>query len=146
MIKWIKDGDNVDEKIIRRLIDEAKEIALRNFCANHSNFTVGASLMTSDGVIYKGFNIENDGIQSICAERVAFAKALTDNRKDFTCMAVVGKKIEDPNFIKTLPCGYCRQFIKEYTNPDFIIYTYDELTDKIYSYTIKELLPESFTF
>ena len=136
----------MDENMIRKLIAEAKEVANRNFCAKHSNFTVGASLLTNDGTIYKGFNVENDGIQSICAERVAFTKALSDNKREFTCIAVVGKKIDDNKFTKTLPCGYCRQFIKEYTNSDFVIYTYDDLENKIYSYTIAELLPESFTF
>lgn len=136
----------MNETMVRKLIEEAKEIAQRNFCANDSNFTVGAALLTKDGKIYKGFNIENDGIQSICAERVVFAKALTENEKEFTCIAVVGKEKSAKNFTKTLPCGYCRQFMKEYTNPDFIIYAYDDEKDKIYSYTMEELLPESFTF
>lgn len=129
---------------IEKLIDESKEIASRNFCCKHSNFTVGATLLTKDGKIYKGFNIENDGIQSICAERVAFSKALSDNNKEFSCIVVVGKKISDTYFQKTLPCGYCRQFMSEYVTKDFLIYTYDELENKIYKYKIEDLLPENF--
>lgn len=134
----------MEEENVRKLINEAKDIALRNFCSKYSKFTVGVALLTKDGKIYKGFNIENYGIQSICAERVAFPKALTDLQKDFVCMAVVGKKLNDKYFKETLPCGYCRQFIREYVKDDFIIYTYDEETDKIKSYTINDLLPYSF--
>lgn len=134
----------MNKELTNRLIEEAKEIASRNFCCNHSNFTVGAALLTNEGKIYKGFNIENDGIQSICAERVAFAKALSEDNQKFTCIAVVGKKLTDKYFTKTLPCGYCRQFMSEYVNSDFIIYTYDDQEQKLYTYKLSELLPESF--
>jgi len=101
--------------------------------------------MTKDGKVYKGFNVENDGIQSICAERVAFTKALSEGNKDFVCVAVVGKPLNQNQFNKTLPCGYCRQFLSEYATKDFIIYTYDDTEDKLYTYTLKDLLPESFS-
>ena len=100
--------------------NKAKEIANRNFCCGHSGFTVGAALLTSEGKVYKGFNVENDGIQSICAERVAFTKALSEDNHRFSCIVVVGKKLKDKNFKKTLPCGYCRQFMSEYVKEDFI--------------------------
>ena len=111
----------MEKEIIMELIKQAKEIANRNFCCKHSNFTVGAALMTQDGKVYKGFNVENDGIQSICAERVAFTKALSEGNKDFVCVAVVGKPLNQNHFNKTLPCGYCRQFLSEYATKDFII-------------------------
>jgi len=136
----------MEEALVKKLIEEAKDIANKNNCCKHSKFTVGVSLLDSKGNIHKGFNIENHGIQSICAERVSFCKALTEGVKEFKCLAVVGKKIDEKLFIKTLPCGYCRQFISEYVDDDFIIYTYDDKEEKIYSYTIKELLPESFNF
>ena len=135
----------MEKEIIMELIKLAKEIANRNFCCKHSNFTVGAALMTKDGKVYKGFNVENDGIQSICAERVAFTKALSEGNKDFVCVAVVGKPLNQNHFNKTLPCGYCRQFLSEYAKKDFIIYTYDDTEDKLYTYTLKDLLPESFS-
>lgn len=135
----------MEKEIIMELIKQAKEIANRNFCCKHSNFTVGAALMTQDGKVYKGFNVENDGIQSICAERVAFTKALSEGNKDFICVAVVGKPLNQNQFNKTLPCGYCRQFLSEYATKDFIIYTYDDTEDKLYTYTLKDLLPESFS-
>lgn len=135
----------MEREIIDQLIEEAKEIANRNFCCKHSNFTVGVALLTKDGNVYKGFNIENDGIQSICAERVAFSKALSEGNKEFTCLAVVGKPINQEHFNKTLPCGYCRQFLSEYASKDFLIYTYDDVENKLYSYRLEELLPESFS-
>lgn len=136
----------MDNELVLKLITEAKEIAKQNFCCKYSNFTVGAALLCQDGTIYTGFNIENDGIQAICAERSAFVKALTAGQKEFVSIAVVAKKLDAEQFSKTLPCGYCRQFLSEYTNPDFKIYTYDDNENKLYSYTIAELLPESFKF
>ena len=134
----------MDKALINKLIEEAKEIANRNFCCGHSGFTVGAALLTSEGKVYKGFNVENDGIQSICAERVAFTKALSEDNHRFSCIVVVGKKLKDKNFKKTLPCGYCRQFMCEYVKEDFMIYTYDDEVQKIYTYNITDLLPETF--
>lgn len=135
----------MDEKLIMLLIEKAKSIANKNFCCTHSNYTVGCCLLTKDGKVYSGFNIENDGIQSICAERVTFGKALTENNKEFKCIVVVGKPLDSELFVKTLPCGYCRQFMSEYTHKDFLIYTYDDKENKIYKYTLEELLPESFS-
>ena len=134
----------MSEELIYKLIEEAKKVALRNNCCIHSNFTVGTALLTKSGKIYKGFNIENDGIQSICAERVAFAKMLTTEEEKVIAIAVVGKNLDSKSFIKTVPCGYCRQFMNEYADSDLIIYTYDEQQNKVYSYTLKDLLPESF--
>ena len=85
----------MEREIIDQLITAAKEIANINFCCKHSNFTVGVALLTKDGKVYKGFNVENDGIQSICAERVAFTKALSEGNKEFTCLAVVGKPLSN---------------------------------------------------
>lgn len=133
------------EEIIYKLIDEAKDAANKNFCCKYSNFTVGAALLTKDNEIYKGFNIENDGIQSICAERVAFSKALSNNKREFIAIAVVAKKINDEKFDKILPCGYCRQFLNEYGGQDLIIYTIDA-ENKLYTYHLSALFPHSFEF
>lgn len=132
------------KQTIDNLIRSSKEIANKNFCCKHSNYTVGATLLTKEGKVYKGFNIENDGIQSICAERVAFSKALSEGEKEFIAIAVVGKNLNDSKFIKTLPCGYCRQFMSEYATKEFLIYTHDDNENKTYTYKLKDLLPESF--
>jgi len=135
----------MNDKLVMDLINIAKETANRNFCCNHSGYTVGAALLDNKGKIYTGFNIENDGIQSICAERSTFCNALNAASKEFICIAVVGKFQKDDLFVKTLPCGYCRQFLSEYCHKDFVIYTYDDKEQKLYKYTLEELLPESFS-
>ncbi len=132
------------DKKVMELIKLAKQQANKNFCCKHSGYTVGAALLTKKGKIYTGFNIENDGIQSICAERSTFSRALNELNKEFVCIAVVGKPQKQKEFIKTLPCGYCRQFMSEYCHKDFKIYTYDDKKKKLYEYTLEELLTESF--
>lgn len=110
--------------------------------AKYSNYKVGAVLVTKDGKKYTGCNIENNGIQSICAERVAFCKALSEGEKYFRYILVIGAPAEATELEKCLPCGYCRQFISEYTEKDFKIYTiYD---NKIEEYSLEELLPYCF--
>ena len=130
----------------KELIEKAKEAAVENFCCNHSKYTVGTALLTKSGKIYKGFNIENHGIQSICGERSAFVNALLNGEKEFLAIAIAGKNVKDKLFAKTLPCGYCRQFMSEYATGELKIYTYDDETEECYEYTLDELLPESFGF
>jgi len=109
-----------------------------------THFNVGAALITTDNKIYTGCNIENAGIQSICAERVAFVKALSNGERSFKAIYVVGKYESDEHFCETFPCGYCRQFMKSYVSDDFKIYTLDENNGKIGKYTLGQLLPKSF--
>lgn len=108
----------------------------------YSNFQVGVALRTKSGKIYTGCNIENHGIQAICGERTAFAKAISEGETEFESIAVVGaKKGEEPNE-ECLPCGYCRQFMSEFVSSDFKIYTFDG--ERVKEYTIEEILPYSF--
>ena len=136
----------MDELIVKKLINVARENSLKNFCCPHTRFSVGAALLTDDGTIFGGFNIENAGIMSICGERVAFTKALSEGHNKFKAIAVMGKSLDTEVFKKVLPCGYCRQFMIEYADYDLLIYTYDEEEEILYSYTLKELLPESYKF
>lgn len=123
---------------IQNLIETARTVR-ENAYVPYSNFKVGAALLTKDGEIFSGCNIENHGIMSICAERVAFCKALSEGKKEFEALVVIGS--EDI----TTPCGYCRQFMSEFVNKDFKVYVvYGDNKDKIKMYTIEELLPHSF--
>ena len=106
----------------------------------YSNYKVGCALLTKSGKIFSGCNIENDGLMSICAERVAFVKAISEGEKEFESLVVVGGKEE---LMYTSPCGYCRQFISEFCDKDFTIYMCYE-NDKIEKKTIEELLPDNF--
>ena len=108
----------------------------------YSHYYVGAALVTKSGKIYAGCNIENDGIMSICAERVAFTKAISEGEDNFEYIVVCGG-----NSLETLedctPCGYCRQFMSEFVDKNFKIYLL-EPNDKISIYGISDLLPHSF--
>lgn len=112
--------------------------------APQSKFQVGAVLRTKNDKIYTGCNIENHGIQGICAERVAFSKALSEGERDFKCITVVGSNEGEHAINECMPCGYCRQFMSEFVDKDFKIYTIQN--DEVKEYTIEELLPYSFKF
>lgn len=76
---------------INILIETAKK-ARENAYTPYTNYKVGCALLTKSGKIFSGCNIENDGIMSICAERVAFSKAISEGEKDFECILVLRRK------------------------------------------------------
>lgn len=107
----------------------------------YSKFKVGVVLTAKNGKKYTGCNVENHGIQAICAERVAFAKAISEGEKEFLKIVVVGgENVESTD--ECLPCGYCRQFMSEFVDAEFKIYTLDG--DVIKEYSMAELLPYGF--
>lgn len=125
--------------------DELIKIAVRAMgrsYAPYSKFNVGAALLTVDGEVYQGCNIENSAFSpSNCAERTAFFTAICQGERDFEAIAVVGGK----NGIITdfcTPCGVCRQVMSEFCDKNFKIYLYNG--DRISEYTLGQLLPESF--
>lgn len=128
---------------IENMLNVAKEVA-NNSWSPYSNFMVGSALLTDSGKIYSGCNIENQGIQSICSERTAFAKAISVGERDFKSILVIAKKKGDIFFRRILPCGYCRQFMSEFCRGDFEIYTYDEEKNEYKKYILQELFPEAF--
>ncbi len=109
--------------------------------SKYSNYRVGAVLQAKNGKRYTGCNIENNGIQSICAERVAFCKAISEGERDFEKIVIVGGP-KDKETEKCLPCGYCRQFMNEFVDKDFKIYTVYK--NNVEEYTMENLLPHSF--
>ena len=124
---------------INILIETAKK-ARENAYTPYTNYKVGYALLTKSGKIFSGCNIENNGIMSICAERVAFSKAISEGEKDFECILVLGGKGE---LQYTSPCGYCRQFMTEFCDKNFAIYMYYN-NNNIDKKTLEELLPDSF--
>lgn len=116
--------------------------ARQNSYAPHSNYFVGAALQCKSGKIYSGCNIENHGIMSICAERVAFTKAISEGEKEFEYIVICGGSSLD-SLENCTPCGYCRQFISEFVDENFKIYLIGP-NDKITEYTLSELLPHTF--
>ena len=80
---------------------------------------------------------------SICAERVAFTKAISEGEKDFDYIVICGGSKLEHLADNCKPCGYCRQFMNEFVNEDFKIYVLND-NDEAEIYTIKDLLPHSF--
>ena len=115
---------------------EAKEHAY----VPYSHFRVGAALLTADGKIYTGCNIENAAYTPTnCAERTAFFKAVSEGERDFTAIAISG---DADDYL--YPCGVCRQVMMEFCDPEtfqIILATDVEHYD---IYTLKELLPLGF--
>lgn len=113
--------------------------------APYSHFTVGAALLTNDGKIYTGCNIENSAYgPSNCAERTAIFKAVSEGNKSFKAIAIIGGPEKNPKDYCS-PCGVCRQVMAEFCTADFTVIMAKSPTD----YKIKslgELLPESFVF
>lgn len=124
-------------------IKKAKEARLFAH-SPYSKFQVGAALRTKSGKVYTGCNIENHGIQGICAERTAFVKALSEGETEFESIVVVGSPIGEDTFEECLPCGYCRQFMSEFVDDNFKIYT--AYKDIIKEYILDDLLPNRFKF
>ncbi len=105
--------------------------------APYSGFKVGAALLGKDGRVFTGCNVENSSYgASICAERTAFVKAVSEGCREFEALAVVG------NGGKAMPCGICRQFIAEFCTGLRIV-TGDD-PDRLETYDIADLLPEAF--
>lgn len=122
-------------------IEIAKTVRL-NSHSPYSHFQVGAALRCKNGKVFAGCNIENHGIQGICAERTAFAKAISEGEREFECITIVGAPKGKLPKEHCMPCGYCRQFISEFVDENFKIYIVGE--NKIEEYTIEDVLPHRF--
>lgn len=120
------------------LINYAKK-AMNNAYAPYSNFCVGAALLTDDGTVYTGCNIENSSFgATICAERTAAVKAVSEGHRRFTKIAIVSIAGG-----YTYPCGICRQFLSEFSdeNMEFI---FERKDGTILTKSIKDILPYAF--
>lgn len=107
--------------------------------APYSNFPVGAALLAADGRVFTGCNIENSAYGlSMCAERVAIFKAVSEGASEFIKVAVVtdGESL-------TPPCGCCRQMIWEFASTSTQVILAN-LAGDVRSFEIKDLLPEAF--
>lgn len=105
--------------------------------APYSRFKVGAALLTKSGEVFTGVNVENSSFgATVCAERTAFVKAISEGYREFDAIAVVSSDGE------VYPCGICRQFMFEFGDDLKIITGEDE--DHLQIAEIKELLPEGF--
>lgn len=113
----------------------------------YSGFQVGAALLTKSGKVYTGCNIENAAFSPTnCAERTALFKAISEGEREFTAIAVVGNKKDAPKETWEFcsPCGVCRQVMLEFVNPEEFVVILGR-SEEIKSFTLRELLPESFS-
>ena len=119
---------------------EAKEHAY----VPYSHFRVGAALLTADGKIYTGCNIENAAYTPTnCAERTAFFKAVSEGVRDFRVICIVGG-MNGVLSGYTAPCGVCRQVMMEFCDPETFQIILAAADGKYKIYRLKELLPEGF--
>ena len=126
-----------------KLIRLAEEAMTRAY-APYSRYCVGAALLAADGSVFLGCNIENAAFSpTICAERTAFVKAVSEGVRDFSAIAIVGGK---GGRIAGLfpPCGVCRQVMREFCGDGFLIYLGGP-DGKYETRTMSDILPDSFS-
>ncbi len=118
--------------------------AMKKSYSPYSNCKVGAALLCKNGKVFTGTNIENASFSpTVCAERVAVFKAVSEGETEFSGIAVVGGKDGKINGIFA-PCGVCRQVLREFCDDDFSIIL-GESENEFKEVTLKELLPLSFS-
>ena len=106
----------------KELVALAEQARERSYCP-YSRFAVGAALLCADGTVFTGCNIENAAFgPSVCAERTAIFKAVSEGRRDFAALAVAGGPAGAPVERECPPCGVCRQVLREFCADDFPVY------------------------
>ncbi len=124
---------------IQQLIEEAKKAREKAYVP-YSKFGVGAALLTADGKVYHGCNIENAAYSMCnCAERTALFKAFSEGERNFQMMAIVAGTDRPCS-----PCGACRQVISELCPRDMKV-VLTNLKGDILEITVEDLLPGAFS-
>jgi cytidine deaminase len=122
---------------VRSKLIKAALVARAYSYAPYSNYSVGAALLAESGEIYTGVNIENAAYPtSICAERVAVFKAVSEGKRQFTAIAVATSNAGTP-------CGSCRQVLSEF-GLDILVLIVDQEGQVIQESSVSELLPGAF--
>ena len=130
---------NYTNEELYALANKARE---SSYCP-YSGYSVGAALLTKTGKVYLGANIENASFSpTVCAERVAFFKAINEGERDFVAIAIAGGEVGKPAKPDFPPCGVCRQVMGEFCSPDFIVIWGNN--EKITVKTLGEILPFGF--
>lgn len=109
----------------------------------YSGYKVGAALLTHSGRVFTGCNIENSSFSAtVCAERTAFFKAISEGESKFSAIAVAGLK-DGKIYDNFTPCGVCRQVMTEFCDRKFtVLVALDE--NRFKEFTLEQLLPEAF--
>lgn len=116
--------------------------AAQSAYAPYSRFPVGAALLTEDGDVITGVNVENVSYGlTICAERSAVVRAVSEGKTHFRAIAVwASQRLHG----SVTPCGACRQVLAEFMKPDALVVMSDATTGGVTTFTMKSLLPEAF--
>lgn len=134
----------LEKDLIQTLITQAIG-ASKNCYAPYSKFHVGAALLDKTGKIHLGCNVENAAYGStMCAERTAFYKAISEGVREFQAVCIVGGPLGELKDYAA-PCGSCRQVMSEFCRPDEFQIILATSTEQYDVYTLKELLPLGFT-
>lgn len=129
---------------IHELVKAAIE-ARRKSYSPYSHYQVGAALLTADGQIIRGCNIENAAYgPSNCAERTAFFKAVSEGMREFDAIAIVGSPEGEEVTQYAYPCGVCRQVMREFCEPPQFQIIVAKSEEDYRVMTLAELLPEGF--
>lgn len=129
----------MDKNELLKIAKEARERAY----APYSHFYVGAALLCEDGSVYTGCNIENASFSpTCCAERTAVFKAVSEGKRRFSAIAVVGGKSDSEANTPCYPCGVCRQVISEFCDDSFLVIT--ENGGIAESTAFSDILPKRF--
>ena len=128
----------------RRELLQAAEDARACAYAPYSGITVGAALLTEEGEVYRGANVENAAYSpSVCAERVAILKAVTEGGRKFRAIAISGGRCGAPHTPSFAPCGVCRQVMQEFFDSDTEILLFSAEGEPSVS-TLGDMLPLGF--
>lgn len=133
-----------EENIIISLIEKA--LNARGFSYSpYSNYQVGAALLAADGAVYTGCNIENAAYSPTnCAERTAFFKAISEGKREFRAIAIVGGAKDEEIAKYAYPCGVCRQVMAEFCNPEDFWIIAAKSTAEYEVRSLAEMLPDGF--
>lgn len=128
---------------VRLLLKKAFDMRRYSYVP-YSHFRVGAALLTKDGQIYGGCNVENASYGAAnCAERTAFFKAVSDGHHEFEAIVICGgHEGEETDYCS--PCGICRQVMREFCDPETFKIILAKNENEYKEYTLKELLPLGF--
>ena len=131
-------------KITSRELALASIEAMKKSYSPYSHFTVGAALLTKEGKIYTGANIENSSYTpTVCAERNAIFTAVHNGEREFEAIAIVGGMNGEIKGV-TAPCGVCRQVMSEFCSPDFKVILVTSNEGDYIEETLGSLLPYMF--
>lgn len=139
-----KSRSGLEPEIKVTMIKMALE-ARKNSYSPYSHFQVGACLLTKEGRLYTGCNIENAAYgPTNCAERTAFFKAVSEGERDFAGIAIVGDKEGTVVDNYAFPCGVCRQVMTEFTDPETFVILVAKSEKEYLETTLAALLPNAF--